>query len=79
MSPVKTGGTGDNVGFGRTDVALRQDSEHGVTDAVEILVFLIWQLPHWLLFGCKNSQKEAGRLFHAPGHMDAERLLCKIR
>jgi hypothetical protein len=36
----------------------------GVTDAVEILVFLIWQLPHWLLFGCKNSQthpEEAGR------------------
>jgi hypothetical protein len=28
----------------------------GVTDAVEILVFLIWQLLHWLLFGCKNSQ-----------------------
>jgi hypothetical protein len=32
----------------------------GVTDAVEILVFLIWQLPHWLLFGCKNSQKRPG-------------------
>jgi hypothetical protein len=29
----------------------------GVTDAVEILVFLIWQLLHWLLFGCQNSQK----------------------
>jgi hypothetical protein len=28
----------------------------GVTEAVEILVFLIWQLLHWLLFGCKNSQ-----------------------
>jgi hypothetical protein len=36
----------------------------GVTDAVEILLFLIWQLLHWLLFGCKNSQthpEEAGR------------------
>jgi hypothetical protein len=50
-----------------------------VTDAVEILVFLIWQLLHWLLFGCKNSQKRpratcgnaAGpnRRFHEPGHM----------
>ena len=45
-------------------MALRPDSEHGVSDAVEILVFLVWQLPHWLLFGCKNSQthpEEAGR------------------
>jgi hypothetical protein len=51
----------------------------GVTDAVEILLFLIWQLLHWLLFGCKNSQKRpratcgnaAGpnRRFHEPGHM----------
>jgi hypothetical protein len=51
----------------------------GVTDAVEILVFLIWQLLHWLLFGCKNSQKRpratcgnaAGpnRRFHEPGHI----------
>jgi hypothetical protein len=32
----------------------------GVTNAVEILAFLIWQLPHWLLFGCKNSQKRPG-------------------
>jgi hypothetical protein len=30
----------------------------GVTDAVEILVFLIWQLLHWLLFGCKKQQKQ---------------------
>jgi hypothetical protein len=30
-----------------------------VTDAVEILVFLVWQLLLWLLFGCKNSQKRA--------------------
>jgi hypothetical protein len=38
----------------------------GVTDAVEILIFLIWQLLHWLLFGCKNSQniqKRPGDLF----------------
>ena len=38
----------------------------GVTDAVEILVFLIWQLLNWLLFGCKNSQniqKRPGDLF----------------
>jgi hypothetical protein len=56
----------------------------GVADAAEILVFLIWQLLHWLLFGCKNSQKgpddllakgqsdnAAGpnRRFHEPGHM----------
>ena len=33
-----------------------QDSEHGVTASVEILVFLIWQLLNWLLPGCKNSQ-----------------------
>jgi hypothetical protein len=60
-------------------VALPQDSEHRVTDSVEILLFLIWQLLHWLLFGCKNSQKRpratcgnaAGpnRRFHEPGHM----------
>jgi hypothetical protein len=37
-------------------VARHRDSEHGVTDAVEILGFLIWQLLDWLLFGCKNSQ-----------------------
>jgi hypothetical protein len=38
----------------------------GVTAAAEILVFLIWQLLHWLLFGCKNSQnsqKRPGDLF----------------
>jgi len=28
MCTDKTGGTGDKVGFGRTDVALRPDSEH---------------------------------------------------
>jgi len=32
-------------------------SERRITDAVEVLVFLIWQLLHWLLFGCKNSQE----------------------
>jgi hypothetical protein len=38
----------------------------GVTDAVEIFVFLFWQLLSWLLFGCKNSQniqKRPGDLF----------------
>ena len=29
----------------------------GITDAVEVLVFLIWQLLNWLLFGYKNSQE----------------------
>lgn len=29
----------------------------GTTEAVEVLVFLIWQLLHWLLSGCKNSQE----------------------
>jgi len=29
----------------------------GITDAVEVLVFLIWELLNWLLFGCKNSQE----------------------
>jgi hypothetical protein len=29
----------------------------GITHAVEVLVFLIWQLLNWLLFGCKNSQE----------------------
>jgi hypothetical protein len=29
----------------------------GITDAVEVLVFLIWQSLNWLLFGCKNSQE----------------------
>jgi hypothetical protein len=29
----------------------------GLADAVEVLVFLIWQLLHRLLFGCKNSQE----------------------
>ena len=28
-----------------------------ITDAVEFLLFLIWQLLNWLLFGCKNSQE----------------------
>jgi hypothetical protein len=57
----------------------------GVTGAVEILGFLIWQLLDWLLFGCKKQQKQregdlfakgqsgnaAGphRQFHEPGHM----------
>ena len=35
----------------------------GITDAVKVLVFLIWQLLDWLLFGCKNSQERLGNLF----------------
>jgi hypothetical protein len=42
--------------FGRTDVAFRLDCEHGGHGRAEILLFLIWQLLHWLLSGCKNSQ-----------------------
>ena len=71
-------------------MALRPDSEQGVTDAVEILVFLIWQLLHWLLFGCKNSQKRpratcgnaAGPLTGGSTNRAtwaAEPLLCQIR
>ena len=37
-------------------MALPQDSEYGGHGIVEILLFLIWQLLYWLLFGCKNSQ-----------------------
>src|SRR5271169_2192861 len=33
----------------------------GIADAVEVLVFLFWQLLHWLLFGCKNSRSGRGR------------------
>jgi hypothetical protein len=66
----------------------------GSRDAVEILVFLIWQLPHWLLFGCKNSQKRPGDCLRrgslamlpalTGGSTNrapwaAEPLLCKIR
>jgi hypothetical protein len=66
----------------------------GVTAAAEILVFLIWQLLHWLLFGCRNSQKRPGDLL-AKGSLAmlpaltggsasratwaAEPLLCQIR
>ena len=50
-------------------MALRPASEHGVRDAVEILVFLISQLPHWLLFGCKNSQNIEKR----PGDLEKGR------
>lgn len=45
-----------NFVFGRTAPALCQGSQKGTTDAVEVLVFLIWQLLRWLLLGCKNSQ-----------------------
>jgi hypothetical protein len=61
--------------LGGPDVALRPDSEHEGHGRRRNPVFLIWQLLHWLLFGCKNSQKRpratggnaAG--FHEPGHM----------
>jgi hypothetical protein len=59
-----------------------------------ILVFLIWQLLHWLLFGCRNSQRRPGDLL-AKGSLAmlpaltggctnraiwaAEPLLCQIR
>jgi hypothetical protein len=45
-----------NFVSGRAAPALCQGSQTGTTDAVEVLVFLIWQLLRWLLFGCKNSQ-----------------------
>jgi len=67
----------------------------GITDAVEVLVFLIWQLLHWLLFGCKNSQERPratclrrgspAMLPAPPGGSTnratwaAEPLLCQIR
>jgi hypothetical protein len=41
--------------------ALCQDSEHRDHRAAEVLVFLIWQLRDWLLFGCKNSQERLGQ------------------
>jgi hypothetical protein len=63
----------------------------GVTDSVGILVFLIWQLPHWLLIGCKNSQNfqkrpratygdAAGpnRRFHEPGHIGCRAVALPI-
>ena len=33
-------------------------AERGITGALEVLVFLILQLLHWLVFGCKNSQEK---------------------
>jgi hypothetical protein len=45
-----------NFVSGRTAPALCRGSQTGITAAVEVLVFLIWQLLRWLLFGCKNSQ-----------------------
>jgi hypothetical protein len=54
----------------------------GITDAVNVLVFPIWQLLPWLLFGCRNSQQRPSatclrrgnatgptRRFQEPGHM----------
>jgi len=71
---------------------LSQDPRaRGVTDSVGIVVFLIWQLPHWLLFGCKNSQNfqkrpratsgdAAGpnRRFHEPGHIGCRAVALPI-
>src|SRR6201984_3754468 len=64
----------------------------GVTDAVEILIFMIWQLLHWLLFGCKNSHtarrgpratcgNAAGpnRRFYEPGHIGSRTVALQIR
>src|SRR5580704_8258844 len=74
-----------NFVSGRTAPALCRGSQTGITAAVEVLVFLIWQLLRWLLFGCKNSQdlsrmtclrrgspaNAAGsnRRFHEPGQL----------
>ena len=46
-----------NFVSGRTAPAFCQGSQMGTTDAVEVLVFLIWHLLRWLLFGCKNGQE----------------------
>jgi hypothetical protein len=67
----------------------------GITDALEVLVFLILQLLHWLLFGCKNSQERprtTGLRRGSPAMLPAppggfanratwaaEPLLCQIR
>jgi hypothetical protein len=67
----------------------------GITDAVEVLVFPIWQLLHWLLFRCKNSQERpraTGLRRGSPAMLPAppggstnratwaaEPLLCQIR
>ena len=80
--------------FGRTAPALCQGSQKGITDAVEVLVFLIWQL-RWLLLGCKNSQERpratclrrgSPAMLPAPtggstnqAAWAAEPLLCQIR
>ena len=52
----------------------------GIADAVEVLVFLIWQLLRWLLFGCKNSQ-ERRRATWLPGFKVSHYLLptCRTR
>jgi hypothetical protein len=67
----------------------------GISDAGEAFVFLIWQLLHWLLFGCRNSQERPratwlrrgspAMLPAPPGGSTnratwvAEPLLCQIR
>src|SRR5580693_4565364 len=66
----------------------------GITGAVEVLVFLISQLLHWLLFGCKNSQEKPRPVCEGASpamlrphaavsrtgpHAAAEPLLCQIQ
>jgi hypothetical protein len=70
-------------------------SSMGITNALEVLVFLIWQLLHWLLFGCRNSQERSRATWLRTGSpamlpaptggstsratWAAEPLLCQIR
>jgi hypothetical protein len=63
VHPDKTGGTGDNVGFGRTNLALRPDSENGIagrgrnpciSDLAIAALAVIW---------LQKQPEEAGRLF----------------
>jgi len=54
----------------------------GITGAVEVLVFLISQLLHWLLFGCKQpGEPENGPRggFTNRATWAAEPLLCQIQ
>jgi hypothetical protein len=41
----------------------------GMTEAVEVVVFLIWQLLHWLLFGCINSQERPRAIYLRGGSL----------
>jgi len=40
----------------------------GITDAVNVLVFPIWQLLPWLLFGCRNSQQRPSATYLRRGN-----------